>query len=180
MRLFPISRTLFGYAQMVDEPMFGDLQYDMYALVKLKVEKGERDAESLQWVSPGIAKNHNTMFNLPTPRKQDTVSESQFSRIQFIVDHRAEFEQAIKRFVSKQRSVSNPVFPMDYPIEKCIGDLSIVIPYEDHSGIYVSFAFSDWGACNGVMVNFRYWDDIQEVDINEYPRLLGKRGSGMD
>lgn len=180
MKLFPIFKTLFGYAQMADEPMFGDLHYDMYALVKLKVEKGERDAESLTWVTPGVAKNHNTMFCFPTPRKQDEVSESQLSRLQFIVDHRARFEQAIKEFVAKLRSAASPVFPMDYPIEKCIGDLSIVIPYQDHSGIYVSFASGDWGACNGVMVVFHDWDDIKEADINDYPSLLGKRGSGMD
>lgn len=180
MKLFPIFKTLFGYAQMADEPMFSDLQYDMYALVKLKVENGERDAESLTWTTPGVAKNHNTMFCFPTPKKQDTVSESQLSRLQFIVDHRARFEQAIKDFVTKLRSASNPAFPMDFPIEKCIGDLSIVIPYQNNSGIYVSFAFSDWGACNGVMVIFHNWNDIEEADINEYPNLLGKRGSGMD
>jgi hypothetical protein len=96
------------------------------------------------------------------------------------VDHRVRFEQAIKDFVSKIRSESNPLFPRDYPIERCIGDDSIIIPYQENSGIYVSFSFGDWGACNGVMVVFQNWDDIKESDVNNYPRLLGKRGSNMD
>lgn len=180
MKLFPIFKTLFGYAQMAGEPMFGDLQFVMYDLVKLKVESGERDVESLNSVIPGVAKNHNTMFGFPTPRKNDPIAESQLIRLQFIVDHRVRFEQAVKDFVSKIRSESNPLFPRDYPIEKCIGDHSIIIPYQENSGIYVAFAYCDWGLCNGVMVVFHDWDDIRESDVNNYPKLLGKRGSNMD
>jgi hypothetical protein len=159
MKLFPIYKALFGYLQMADEPMFADLQFVMFDLAKLEVERGEREATTLNGVKPGVLKNQNTMFCFPTPRKQDLASPSQLTRLQFIVDHRERFEQAIKDFLTNLRSASRPVFPMDYPIERCIGDLSIVIPYEDNSGIYVSFAFSDWGACKGKMVVFYNWDE---------------------
>lgn len=180
MKLFPIFKTLFGYAQMADQPLFSDLEFVMVDLVKIKIERGERDVDSLDSVIPGPVKNHNTMFGFPTPRKNDPVAESQITRLQFIVDNRARFEQAIKDYVSKIRSNSDPLFPKDYPIERCIGDHSIIIPYENDSGIYVSFAFCDWGACNGVMVVFHDWDDIRESDVYNYPKLLGKRGSNID
>lgn len=180
MKLYPIFKTLFGYAQMADEPIFGDLQFNMYDLVKLEVERGECDEKSLESVTPGVLKENNTMFCFPTPRRQDSVSESQLRRLKFIVDHQTKFEKVIKDFIAKMRLASNPYFSLDYPIERCIGNHSTIIPYEDDSGIYVSFAFSDRGDSKGVMVVFHNWDDIRERDVNDYPKLLGKRGSNMD
>lgn len=178
MKLFPLFKTLFGYAQMADEPLFPDLQFCMYDLVKLKIDKGERKVDDLNYVRPGIHKEANTMFCFPTPTKKHTVAESQISRLDFIMNNRERFIQANIEFITKLRSASNPYFPVNYPIHKCIGGQGVIIPYEDNSPIYVSFSFVDWGTCASVDLAFKNWDDITEAD-SKIDRL-GKRGKYIE